>query len=291
MQVTEDEAKKIGKKSIIVYTSPHHTLQEKWIDKEYEKIPLLMTVAYKRIIMLSRKRNERRDEETNLADVICVNSNLVAQSLLDAGFSKDKMIVIPLGAPPAIQDDLLPKKLLTPLRFIYAGPVSVRKGAHYLLKAWKLLGKTQAELHFYGRPLLPKSFLVDCGRNIIFHNSVSQKELFDAYQKAVALIFPTLCDGFGMVVTEAMSRGLPVITTPNCGVSESIKHGNNGFFVSPGNSEVLADRIKWCIQNSHQLLNMRQNALDTARRWTWVDFRAALREQLSEKLNLNLKQI
>ena len=277
-------SKDTGKKSVVVFSSPHHTFREKWVDVEYELFPELLSPSLKRLMALARMRDIRRDHEAGLADIICANSNLVAQSLINAGFAKDKIIAVPPGSPACSGEDLLPPSLSKPVRFIYAGPLSIHKGVHYLLKAWRLLGRTvDAQLHLYGASVLPRAFFTDCPENVFFHGSVSQDDLFKAYQHSGALIFPTLCDGFGLVVTEALAHGLPVITTPNCGAADLIKEGQNGFLVPAGDIQKLASRIEWCIRNPDELLKMRKCALDTARRWAWKDFRNLFREELNKK--------
>jgi glycosyltransferase involved in cell wall biosynthesis len=282
-------AKRLGKKSVLVFQSPHHSFRKKWVDREQEKFPELFPSSSRRLLKLDRIRDARRDEEALLADFIHANSNVTAVSLIDAGIPEKKIKVLPLGSPPSIPDESLPTSLSTPLRFIYAGPISIRKGAHYLLKAWELLKPNRnAELHLYGVPLLPDSFLKNGTQNVIFHGSVSQKELSMAYQQAAILVFPSLCDGFGLVASEAMANGLPVITTKNAGVADFIKEGFNGFVVSPANAESLAKRLEWCIKNPDELLRMRPNALISARRWTWNEFRAEFRRQISDLLGISL---
>jgi len=277
-------AKNKGKKSIVAFLSPHHSVREKWMNGERDKFPELFTNATGRLIELGKIRDARRDKEASLADIICTNSNLVTQSLTDAGIAKDKIITVPLASPKAIAEEQLPRSLTTPFCFMYAGPISIRKGAHYLLEAWEQSsGLKTAELHFYGRPLLPERCFTGLGENVIFHGSVARQELCAHYQRAGILIFPTLCDGFGMVATEALAHGLPVITTKHAGASELIEDGKNGFLIPPGDTKALRERMEWCFKNPHELLSMRRNALDSAKRYRWSDFRNLLREELKKK--------
>jgi glycosyltransferase involved in cell wall biosynthesis len=117
----------------------------------------------------------------------------------------------------------------------------------------------------------------------VWHGVVSQPELFAAFQSAAFLVLPTLCDGFGSVVPEALANGLPVITTTNAGAADVIEEGRNGFVVPPADSGALADRIEWCLSHPMELIKMRRNSVMTARRWTWVEFRAALRAELARQ--------
>ncbi len=231
-------ARRLGKKSVVAFLSPHHSVRRRWVDREYERFPELSTPDSRRLMELARRRDARRDEEARLADVIYANSSFTARSLAMAGFPEEKIITAPLGGPPVIPDASLPSMLPEPRRVVYAGSVSVGKGAHHLIDAWKRLGlrRSSAELHLYGRHLLPGGCLGGCGSDVVLHGAVSQPELFAAFQGALILVLPTLCDGFGSVVSEAMANGLPVITTSNAGAADLIEEGRNGFLVPPADA-------------------------------------------------------
>lgn len=275
-------ARAAGKKAVVAFLSPHHKTQERWLDPQYDRFPELWTRTAKRLREKARQRNARKDEEARMADVIHSASNFTRNSLIAAGFPPQKMVMVPLGFPAVVAARPLPESQShDTFRFLYSGPVSVRKGAHLLLEAWNMLApRSGAELHFYGVVTIPKKIMDWAGPCVFFHGNVSRGEMARAYQEASVLVFPTLCDGFGMVVAEALAHGVPVITTPNAGAADLIVEGRNGFLVPPGDAAALAERMGWCLDHSYELLGMREPALASARRWTWADFRAAFRNQL-----------
>src|SRR5262249_48370951 len=110
---------------------------------------------------------------------------------------------------------------------------------------------------------------------ITFHGSVARPVLFAAYKAADVLVFPTLSDGFGMVVTEAMAHGLPVITTDQAGAADLISP-DNGRIVPAADARALADALQWCLDNRGHPHSLRFYALETARRRQWSDFRRDL---------------
>lgn len=279
---TINVAKVFGKKTIVMFTSPHHLFYKKWVEPEYQKYSELSTPVTRRLDELAIARDQRRDQEANLADCLLTNSSLTSRSLKEAGFDPRKILTVPLGAPDALDENGLKHDVSPTFRFMYAGPLSVRKGAHHLLEVWRRLSLgSGAELYLYGVPILPKQFTVQLPPNVFFKPTVSQSELFPAYQQASLLVFPTLCDGFGMVVLEAMANGLPVLLTSNAGAADLVKEGENGFVISPGDTEALASRMEWCFKHPEILLAMRKNALATARHYSWKRFRNTLVEQLT----------
>jgi glycosyltransferase involved in cell wall biosynthesis len=115
-------------------------------------------------------------------------------------------------------------------------------------------------------------------------SSIPRAELFERYYEADVLVFPTLCDGFGMVVTEAFAHGLPVITTTQAGAADLVRHMENGFIIPPGDAQSLAEALQWCLVHRLELKAMREAALDTAARWQWRDFRKALAHNVTHGL-------
>jgi glycosyltransferase involved in cell wall biosynthesis len=231
------------------------------------------------------RRYDRRQREVALADVIIAISSLAARSHIASGAAPAKTFVCLPGAPPPIAEvRVSPSRKSLPLNVIWAGPFSLRKGAHYLLDAWKRLNaKSAAVLNVYGKLVLPDRLLPSVTEGIVFHGSVSQVQLFSAFEEGDVLVFPTLSDGFGLVVSEAMARGLPVITTDQAGAADLVTQ-NNGLIVPTADSRSLADALRWCLDNRERLQAMRFGALETARARQWSDFRRDLRGALNTGL-------
>ena len=95
---------------------------------------------------------------------------------------------------------------------------------------------------------------------------------FRSLRSADVLVFPTLSDGFGMVVAEAMAHGLPVITTDQAGAADLVSP-DNGLIVPAADAQALAHALQWCLDNRDRLHTMRFHAFETARRRQWPHFR------------------
>jgi glycosyltransferase involved in cell wall biosynthesis len=222
-------------------------------------------------------RYERRCHEVALADVIITNSALTARSHIAAGADPAKVFSVPLAAPPTIDgvvdDDRARER---PLAVMWAGTFSVRKGAHYLVEAWRQFGAGErARLEVYGQLHVPSRLSAAVPENVTFHGSVPKAVLYEAYRTADILAFPTLSDGFGLVVSEAMAHGLPVITTDRAGAADLVSQ-DNGLIVPAANPRALAEALQWCLDNRQRLQAMRHHALATARRRQWPTYRREL---------------
>ena len=209
-------SKERGIRSCLVFTSPHHRFRKKW-EKISEEEGFVVSQLEKELNRRAIERDKRRDEEMEWADYIRTNSTLVGQSLVAGGADPKKVIDIPLGADISDLRPFMPRKKGEPMRFVVSGRVSQRKGAAFLLQAWQKMRPKGASLHFYGSVMLNKRELPGEDTGVFFHGNVSPEEVQKAYREAHVLVFPTLCDGFGMVVPEAMAAGCAVITTKNAG--------------------------------------------------------------------------
>jgi glycosyltransferase involved in cell wall biosynthesis len=221
---------------------------------------------------------QRCDAEWALADVVIANSNLTRDTYSAAGFDIGKVRVIPLGFPPVVSEELFqPPECADRLHVLWAGNFSVSKGAHYLLAALKspALRKT-VRVSVFGKQLLPVETVAGFEDVIEFHGTVPHTQLFSIYRGADVLVLPTLSDGFAMVVSEAMSQGLPVITTEWAGAAQFITPGENGLLVPARDSETLAEVLASSAARREQLRAMGVAARQTASRWQWSDYRNAV---------------
>jgi glycosyltransferase involved in cell wall biosynthesis len=102
------------------------------------------------------------------------------------------------------------------------------------------------------------------------------------------LLFPTLFDGFGLVITEALSQGLPVIATAHSGAPECIRDGVEGFIVPIRSSEAIAKRLQQLVLNRDQLAAMRLACLRRAAELSWAGYEKGLRLAVSQALKAGL---
>lgn len=282
---TFQAAKKHNMACIYDVPAPEHDFVTHLLNEEIKNYPELNTSYWKYVLTLQERRTQWRRQEWNLADVVIANSEFTKASYAAAGLDVEKVRVVPYGAPPITTEVSEGSSPAEPLRFLWAGTFSIRKGAHYLLKAWKKLQpNSQARLSVFGALELPSSLVQDLPKEIKISGTVPRSELYELYRQADVLVFPTLCDGFGMVVTEAFAQGLPVITTNRAGAADLVKHGVNGLIIPAGDADALAEALDWCLTHRQELKAMRKAALETAASWQWSDYRRTLIEKMLDGL-------
>jgi UDP-glucose:(heptosyl)LPS alpha-1,3-glucosyltransferase len=90
------------------------------------------------------------------------------------------------------------------------------------------------------------------------------------YATADLFLFPTLYDAFGLVVTEAMAAGLPVVTSRAAGAAELIRHGENGWLTShPWEPKELMEAVSTLTADHGQRSRLGVAARTTAENFTW----------------------
>lgn len=219
--------------------------------------------------------------ESLLADACVVASSFTKETLVENNIPSDKITVVPYGVDAA----RFPQKekynsANGSLNILFVGQMIQRKGLYYLLEAVKRLNSPNINLTIVGRGTIDQNLLNNytSASNINIKISLSQSDLINEFHKNDVLIFPSLVEGFGQVILEAMSCGLPVICTPNTAGRDLFLSGDEGIIIPIRSIDALADKIEWCVQNKGKLSDMGNIAMDTAKRFTWEKFREEIRE-------------
>lgn len=223
-------------------------------------------------------KRARKDEELRLADVASVASRFTEASLRETGFA-GPIVVTPYGFPV---DRFHPRQQAPegPFTVLAVGTQDLRKGTPYLLEAWRLAGLKDARLRLIGPLRLTGSFLRPYA-GLFEHVPRTPKALLPgAYQEADLLAFPTLGDGFGLVIQEAMCCATPVLTTRCGGGPECITDGVDGLLVEERSTDALVERLRWASTHRDRLHELGLAARRRAERGTWSAFGQHLVESL-----------
>lgn len=235
---------------------------------------------------LSKKRNSRRDQELLLADMILCNSSYVKTSLLSAGIDASKIVVHPLGFPEVHSKVINVKSKLS---FMISGNLSYLKGAHHVLRVWRnnqqLFG--EHELVCIGSDTLSPKEWEGLPPNVKKFDRLTSEDYLKEVEKADVYILNTYSDGFGMVLSEAMAKGLAVIGTTNSAAPDLIQDDINGKVIPIANEEALLKAMKWMIEHPDNLVQMRKSAMEYAKNHSWENYRNQLVNIIEERYIAN----
>lgn len=208
---------------------------------------------------------DKENREFEAADHIHLLSNAARDSFLRYGVPAHKIVVNPCGVdlsafcPGRKRDDVF--------RVIQVGGVNLRKGVLTTLSAFADFKAPDAEMWFVGGKLEGSGIEDVAGKflssRVSFIKPVPQFELNDFYQQSSVFVLASLEDGFGMVVAQAMSCGLPVIVTENVGARDLIQDGVNGFVVPVGAPEEITARIRYLYEQPERRCEMGAMARQT----------------------------
>jgi glycosyltransferase involved in cell wall biosynthesis len=202
---------------------------------------------------------ERLQAEWAAADLTLVNSEWSKQALEKQGVPADRIIVVPLAVDLHRWKPGAPIEAKGPLKVLWLGSVILRKGIQYLVEAARLLQDEEIEFVLAGPIAISDEALKTFPPNIKVLGRITRDHLDRVYRDAHVFVLPTLSDGFAVTQLEAMSRGLPVVTTPNCG--EVVTHGADGLIIPPRDSVALAGALALLNQKRDLLQHMSRNAL------------------------------
>lgn len=197
---------------------------------------------------------------------------VLSQEDADAWGNTSNMVVIhnPIKEYPSVTSNCENKKVIAVGRYTW------QKGFDMLIQAWRIVDIKHPdwELHFYGFGD-NKAYQELAGQGVFCHGAV--KDIYDKYRESSIFAFSSRYEGFGLVLAEAMSCGIPAVSFAcPCGPKDIIT--NDGILVEPGNIEEFAEGICKLIEdetlrkemgkNGH--LNMRRFE-ETAIMQKWID--------------------
>ncbi|KSA15219.1 glycosyltransferase family 4 protein [Maribacter dokdonensis] len=221
----------------------------------------------------SEEKLLNKDNELQLADCVFAASTFTANSLKEYPGELKQIKVIPFGFPEIKTNKQF--KNISPnskIRLLFVGGLSQRKGIANLFTAVNKF-KNQIELTIVGRKLNENCEVLN--KELKKHNYISSlpfQKVLELMGQNDVFVFPSLFEGFGMVITEAMSQGLPVITTINTAGGDLIEHGKNGWLVQPGDTDGLIDMLQELIQNPEQITVVAKEAIKTAEARPWFKY-------------------
>lgn len=224
-----------GSKYICDRGSTHIVAQDQILQDEHLAWGLPTPPIDQRIV-------DREEAEYAEADLITVPSTFAKQTFVSKGIPESKIALIPYGVDlrdfyPVGEPD---KRYFT---VTFVGGMSLRKGIQYLVQAFTQLQVANKRLQFIGQidPLLISRLkaLRLWPDQVQMRGHVEQSQLKQFLSSSDVLVLPSVEDGFGLVMAQAMACGCPVIASENTGAVDLYTHSVEGYIVPPRDVSAL----------------------------------------------------
>ena len=286
-EVLIDELRRANSKCKIIIDNAHpnrHYLNRVYnekLDKCGEFVKTLNGCGY----ILDEDHSKIFGRELRKADYHIVASSFSTKALEFEGISKDVVYKIPYGVD---KDKFLDHKDSDDglFRVLFVGEVNQRKGIHALLEAARKINDPKVKFIVVGGG---GSVCADVykpyDKYVDFLGMVSYETLLDNLASSDCFLFPTMGEGFGLVLLEAQAAGLPAITTRNCAGADIITEGVNGFLVDVEDEDAIIEKILYLKNNPIECARMRTASINLARQYTWDKYNLAIVTAVKEILS------
>lgn len=243
---------------VLDMSAPYYNYMESIFRNDMEKYP---EGAFKTLSILNDNTHAYRRIDAKFeiehADFFLVASEFSKKSLVANGIDETKIFKCIYGIDDFVnmsgtinKEKSKPKG---PLKVIFVGRVCREKGAYQIIRVCSKFPKEKLEVSFYGSYDVNDPMYVAHKDRFSFMGHIPRSKMSEAYKSNDILICSSLADGFGFVIPEALSNGLPVISSMNAGASELIKDGQNGYKYDSLNDSNLFNILNDIIYQSREI--------------------------------------
>jgi alpha-maltose-1-phosphate synthase len=258
-----------------------HSSARKLLEEEALREP--DTRQFFQALQEPEQKIHRKDTEIILATHIFCASSFTRRTIPESIRSSIKISVVPYGADcsPAAKA-WRDSDQRGPLKLLFVGRLDPRKGLHVLFRALHGMSKQTYELTLAGRWVPGFKEYLDRKYSVHYKEAgqIRHRDLHNTYTRHHAFVFPSLFEGFGLVILEAIAAGIPVIATERTGAPDVLTH-DSGFIVDAGNAEALRQSIEHLLTNRRDLPERGALARSRAEYLSWARYRHNLLAELA----------
>ena len=203
--------------------------------------------------------------------ILCA-SQFSRRTLLEAGATAP-IKVVPYGVDATTYRcrDAAPTGKFT---VAFIGAFTARKGVLYLLRALRPLA-AHVRLVIYTRAKIDPAFAAEfAGIEVEVRAGLSDQALAADLARCHLMALPSIAEGFGLTIMEAMACGVPVICTHNTGGADFITHGRDGFVIPIRDVTALKQLLELGLADRDRFYEIGQAARKVAEGLTWAKYRA-----------------
>jgi glycosyltransferase involved in cell wall biosynthesis len=268
--------------NILFQLHPHPTVLRSIYEEEMQRNPeSAASLSQELEIAWSAAELRKESEEATLADVVVAASSFTKSTLMAAGVADSVIRVLPYGVGEPFGTGIRSSSTEGRLKLLFVGAVTQRKGVGYLRDALRLIGSKQVSLTVATREVVDPKLLAGIDAIAEIKRVGTDEDLARVMSNSDMLLLPSLAEGFGHVILEAMLCGLPVLATNRTCAPDIFSGQDEGFVIEPGSATQIAEAIEWAAANRGALIEKGMAAENTARKYTWERFRVGLIDQIA----------
>lgn len=219
-------------------------------------------------------------QESLDADVVIAASSFTRKSLLYAGVRPERILVIPYGVDGRVFRNDADTPSGKP-KVLFVGQNTSRKGFHDLLRTWNRIRNHGAELHVVSGPTAQIQEVNSGAGAIVWHGRLALTELVRLMNRVDLLVLPSIAEGFGHVLLQALSCGTPILCSDATAGPDLLMGWEEGFVFSSEDWNEFASRLEFWITNVDRLRRLRDAARTLAEGFPWERFREGVRNACS----------
>ena len=224
---------------------------------------------------ISKRLSLRTEKVIRKASKVIADSGSTKSDILKfvPGIDSDKIVVIPLGSNEIFKQDTSIKKKNI---ILSVGTIEPRKNLKRLIMAYGNLPETvksKYQLVIVGGNGWNNGDIYEAAKSlveskrVVFKNYLSDDQLQKLYNEARIFVYPSLYEGFGLPVLEAMSCGLPVITSNVSSLPEVA--GSAAFYVNPRSEKDISEAMNELLKDEKLMHEMSKKSTDQAKKFSW----------------------
>ena len=238
------------------------------VQRECDRLGIVLPPDHEHAYNAEKLRKE--EQEYRLATRLLCPSEFVVKTFLDKGFAKEQLARHIYGFDEKLyHPDAKPRDTKRGLTMLFVGVCAVRKGVHYALEAW-----LKSSACHDGTFLIAGEFLPDYQEKLaamLSHPSVKvlghRNDVPELMRKSDILVLPSIEEGFGLVITEAMGSGCVPLASEAC--TEICSHMKTGLMHKVGDVEALPQHITMLHEDRALLEMLRTGSLKACSEITW----------------------
>jgi glycosyltransferase involved in cell wall biosynthesis len=261
-------ANRLGIPTVLERCNAHTGFAMEVVQKECDRLGVALPPDHEHAFNAEKLRKE--EEEYRLATRLLCPSDFVVKTYTDRGYSREQLARHIYGFDEKVYHPSNEPRAAKPgLTMLFVGVCAVRKGLHFALEAWLRSPASKDGTFLIAGEFLPAyqeklaSMLAHPSVRVLGHRN----DVPELMRKSDILVLPSIEEGFGLVITEAMGSGCVPLASEAC--TEICSHMKTGLMHRVGDAEELRRHITMLHEDRALLARLRAECLRVAPSVTW----------------------